>query len=286
MNDIKKPFPPHISYSGWMEARNVCQWKWKLNNIDGYKKSIYGINLDFGTAMHEVIEVFYCKTPEPSNTSDILKFLFAEKLRWLFNTNVQHYRENEKKTDIELLVRAGQFIIDKFYECGELATAKVMFNELALFEKIGRSDDLDISFKGFIDVVIKTKDGRGKDVLYVCDFKTCQWGWDIEKKQDRDKQFQILLYKHFFCKKYGLDPKLVRTAFVLLKKRPRKDDCPVEFLPISAGPVSVNRALDELGSDITELKTRYNNDSLKKNRESCTTKFGDVCPYYKTELCK
>jgi hypothetical protein len=80
-----------------------------------------------------------------------------------------------------------------------------------------------MKFKGFIDMVIKTKDKRGNTILYICDFKTCSWGWPVEKKQDRNLQYQILLYKHFLCKKFDLDPKFVRTAFVLLKRKPGKN---------------------------------------------------------------
>jgi hypothetical protein len=269
-----------------MMAREQCQHRWKLDYIDGRRAEVFGVYLDFGTAMHEVLELFHCKNPDPAYTIDICVFLFKEKLKYLFGLHVDKFadkdRELIKKFDF---FKSGEHIIRHFHECEELRDAQVLFNEYPLYDKIERSDDIDINFKGFIDLVIKTKAKNGDTILYVCDFKTCSWGWTRERMDDRNKHFQILLYKHFICKKFGLDPKLVRTAFVLLKRSPRKGDIPIQFLPISAGPVAVGRALDELNRDITELDDRLKKGTLKKNRNSCKNKFGDTCPYYDTDLC-
>lgn len=270
-----------------MMAREQCQHRWKLDYIDGRRSPVYGVYLDFGTAIHETIELFHCKKPDPIYTPDNAIFLFKAKLRYLLDTNGKHYREKEQKLlrDFDFF-KAGEHIIRHFDECEELRTAEVVFNEYPLYDKIDRSDDININFKGFIDLVIKTKAKNGDTVLYVCDFKTCSWGWTREKMDDRNKHFQILLYKHFICKKFGLDPKFVRTAFVLLKRSPRKGDSPIAFLPISAGPVAVTRALDELNRDITELDDRLKKGTLKKNRQNCINAFGDTCPYYNnSELC-
>ena len=40
--------------------------------------------------------------------------------------------------------------------------------------------DEDIKLKGFIDLVIKTEDGK----YHVIDWKTCSWGWDARRKSD------------------------------------------------------------------------------------------------------
>ena len=39
----------------------------------------------------------------------------------------------------------------------------------------------DKNFKGFIDLVLKTKDGK----YHVIDWKTCSWGWDLKRKTDK-----------------------------------------------------------------------------------------------------
>jgi hypothetical protein len=268
-----------------MLARQEFQFRWKLDYVDGHRRKVYGVHMDFGTALHETIELFRCKHPDPSVTLDIAVFLFKEKFKYLHTRHLDKYKAGEQKLDPGFFLSAGEQILRRFDECDELRTAQVMFNEYPLYDDIDRSDDLKIKFKGFVDLIVRTKDKRGNSILYVCDFKTCSWGWPREKREDKNLHFQILLYKHFVCKKFGLDPKLVRTAFVLLKKKPKPGESPIEWFPISAGPVSTQRAVDELNRDITELDSRLKDGTLKKNRKSCVNKFGDQCPYYKTPLC-
>lgn len=285
-----------------MLARQECQQHWKIDYVDGKRRKNYGVHMDFGTAIHETIELFHCKKPDPSITTDIAVFLFKEKFKYLFEKHFSLYEEKEHRQfrkpveegglRQEFFLDAGERIIRRFDECDELRTAQVMFNEYQLYDDIERSDDIKIKFKGFIDLVIRTKDKRGNSILYVCDFKTCSWGWPREKREDKNLHFQILLYKHFICKKFGLDPSQVRTAFVLLKKKPKvvdkktgETESPIEWFPISAGPVSTQRAVDELNRDITELDTRLKNGTIKKNLKSCVNKYGDVCPYLGTPHC-
>jgi len=295
-------FPKKISYSGWMEARNHCQWRWKLNSIDKLYHKVYGIYMDFGTALHETIEL--CHSAKPVITDiEIAVFFFKEKFNWLYNSNVDKYQDKEKERLTrpetekgflrrEQFLEAGERVLRRFDECDELRTAQVLFNEYKLEEPISRTDGLDIKFKGYIDMVIKTKSKRGETILYICDFKTAGWGWPMEKKTDKELHFQILLYKHFFCKKHGLDPKNVRTAFVLLLRAPRpvsrgskELQCPIEFFPIAAGPVSVSRAVEELNRDITQLKRRFDSGTLIKNHKNCVDEWDERCPYLGTAHC-
>jgi hypothetical protein len=311
----------HISYSAWMLFRRGCQHRFKLDYLEKRRRRDFGVHMDFGTAVHESIELYRARRRNPHATVDAVVFFFRQKLRWLYDEHRSLYsppseetfsrRCQERVTDewgyeeqcfhfgrhrcdhqtaLQFFYEAGERILRRLDECDELREAEVVYNEHRLSVPIER-DDMEVKFKGFIDMVIKTRDKRGNTILYVCDFKTCSWGWDLDKKQDKELHYQILLYKHFLCKKFDLDPKLVRTAFVLLKKKPRPDKStgdlqpPVEWLPISAGPVSVQRALDELNSDLTQIRLRSESGEFRKNRDFCVSDFGDVCPYRNTELC-
>jgi hypothetical protein len=247
------------------------------------RSAVYSIHFDFGTAVHEAIEKYLTKK-DPVDV-DKAVVLFVENLRKLYNENGEKYDKKVTPKEIENLIASGENIIRNLDKCEELKDAEVVHNEYPLFEKIDRDDDVDINFKGFIDIVLKTKDKRGNTILYVGDFKTCSWGWDVETRQDRWKQYQLFLYKYYLCKKFDLDPKNVRTAFILLKKRPPKGTPPVEFFPVSAGPVSVQRALDALHSNLSEMKARILSGDFVKDRTQCTDKFGNVCPFYKTDKC-
>lgn len=273
----------HISYSAWQLFRKGCQWRWKLDYLEGQRKQNYGVHMDFGTAVHGAIEKFKTRK-DPVDLPTAIS-LFEESFKKMHAENLQKYKESDRDIDPEFFLKAGRNILTRFHECDELSSAEVVYNEHELKVPIERSDDVKIDFKGYIDMVIKTKDKRGNTILYVCDFKTCSWGWPREKREDKELHFQILLYKHFLCKKFNLDPKLVRTAFVLLKKRPSGDSSPIEWFQISAGPVSVQRALDEMNKDITEMSTRAASGDFKKNRDECVNDYGETCPHFDTPQC-
>ena len=49
-------------------------------------------------------------------------------------------------------------------------------------------------FKGFIDLVLKTPDGK----YHIIDWKSCSWGWDVKRKFDPMTTYQLTFYKHYF----------------------------------------------------------------------------------------
>lgn len=239
--------------------------------------------MDFGTSVHGAIEKY--RTKKDPITIDQALVVFEEKFKQLYTENKEKYRDREKQYSYDEFVESGKRIIQDLNSCIELRDCEVLFNEYPLKLNIDRTDGLEMYFKGFVDMIIKWKDGRGNPVIYIIDFKTCSWGWTVDKKTNRDLHAQLFLYKHFFSKKFNLNPKEIRVAFVLLKKKPQPGKSAVEFFPVSAGPVSVQRALDELNSDMTEMKRCAETNDFKKNRDACVSPFGDVCPYLNTPHC-
>lgn len=273
----------YISFSELASFAQGCQWKWKLTYLDGHRKTEYSQDLDFGTSIHAAVEAYYRRKDPISLEHAII--LFNKKWAWLTRKNGSKYPKPLTVKDYTSLLAAGGNILRFLKDLPELRDAEPVHNEFKLFEPI----DLDVEghsmhFKGYIDVVIRGKDKKGKTILWVCDFKTCSWGWNREKREDKWKQFQLFLYKHFLCKKFNIDPKQVRTAFVLLKKAPGKGADPVEWFPVSAGPVSVQRSLDALGSNIAEMIAREKDNSFSKDRSKCH-EWGRDCPYFKSSLC-
>ena len=70
---------------------------------------------------------------------------------------------------------------------------EVLAVELPLMEDIDGQDDY--KFKGFIDAIVKTDDGK----VHIFDWKTCSWGWDAKKRSEPMVTYQLTLYKHYFC---------------------------------------------------------------------------------------
>ena len=148
---------------------------------------------------------------------------------------------------------------------------EVLAVEMPLMEPIDGEEDYN--FKGFIDAVVATPDGK----VHIFDWKTCSWGWNAQKKNDKIVTYQLTLYKHFFCQKMNIDPKDVETHFALLKRTAKKRRA--EFFRVTSGPKKTENALKLLNTALYNIK----NKRYIKNRLSCTSGYG--CKFYNTEHC-
>lgn len=281
----------HVSFSE-LRLFNECQWKWALLKVFGEQVEDRSFQMDFGKAVHSGMEVLYGPGGTAENAANHARELYDESLKILVFTHEQDKKEAYRVRDC----------IDGFYRdcavCPELQGITTLKSELKLMENVERTDGLNIKFKGFIDIVF-VKKLKVKTVIYIADFKTCQWGWPFSKFQDIEVISQLLLYKHFFCKMTGADPKNVSAAFILLKKAPRKIskkgepevfDLSVEVSKISAGPKSTESALDYMQKTITGMHSY----SYEQNFDKCVRSWIDKetkeersvkCPFVGTDLC-
>lgn len=249
--------------------------------------------MEFGSAIHSALELMY--GPQRLSVPEATDVALAE-----FEKNLEglELREDEGRELMKLcwlIPRILQGCLDN----EELKDIEPLRNELRILEPMARNDGLEIKFKGFVDFIfvktVKYKNRKKpKKIIYIADFKTCQWGWAWQKAADPEVQAQILLYKHFFCRMTGTDPRDVRCAFILLKKSPRPDKdgkvSHVEVITPSAGPKALENALNYVQDSIT----RMHSGSYKMNAESCIFSWTDRatdelreirCPYLHTDLC-
>jgi len=121
-----------------------------------------------------------------------------------------------------------------------------------------------------VDLVLKTEDGK----YHVIDWKTCSWGWNQWKKNDKMVTYQLTYYKHFFAKKHNVDPKDIETYFILLKRTAKKDN--VEILRVPCGKKKTENALNFLKKALYNISSK----NYIKNRLSC-----NFCEFKKTKHC-
>ena len=128
----------------------------------------------------------------------------------------------------------------------------------------------DKKFKGYIDLVLKTNDGK----YHIIDWKTCSWGWDSKKKSDKVISYQLTLYKYYYAKKHNIDLSNIETYFALLKRTAKKNK--VEIFRVTSASRKTQNAINFTN------KVLYNVENKKfiKNRLSCQR-----CEFYKTEHC-
>lgn len=282
----------HVSFSE-LRLFNECQWKWVLLKVFGEQVEEKSFQMDFGKAVHSGMEHLYAPGGTAESSAAHALEMYDEALKTLDITHPSDAAEAHRIRDC----------IPGFYRdclaCPELQGITTLKSELRLMEDVARTDGLLVKFKGFIDIVF-VKKLKYKTVIYIADFKTCQWGWPAKKFQDIEVISQLLLYKHFFCKMTGADPKNVSAAFILLKKKPKviSDkgvepvvyDLTVDVEKISAGPKATEKALEYMQTTITGMHSY----GYEQNFGSCVRSWIDKetkeerfvkCPFVGTEKC-
>jgi len=255
----------HISFSE-MKIWNECAYKHKLIYKDKIKEFLGNEYTAFGTAIHHV-----CEQVVMDDSVDMLSAFnnkFLDELKLLNEKKVDLKKDliNQMRSQGKNLLK---FILPSLRKTFQ--NFKVVSVEEELLIPI---EDSELSFKGFIDLVIKTDDGK----YHVIDWKTCSWGWDSKKKSDRIVNYQLTLYKKFFALKHNINPSEIETHFALLKRTAKTNN--VEIFRVTSGPKKTDNAFNLLN------KAVYNiiNDNHIKNRLSCTSGFG--CEFYKTKHCR
>jgi len=252
----------HISYSelkDWV----FCAFYHKLTRIDklsGFKGNEYTA---FGSAMHSVCEK---KLLKEDTNDDFFIHEFEKNLASLdddvgINQKLIYDMMGQGKKIIPEIKDALDNYFEKDYE--------VLFVEMPLMEPIEGEDDYN--FKGYIDAVVMTPHDKK---IHIFDWKTCSWGWDARKKNDKMITYQLTLYKHFFAQKLDIDPKEIETHFALLKRTAKYNR--VEFFRVTSGPKKTQNALKVLSKALYNIKNKRH----IKNRLSCRN-----CNFRHTKHC-
>jgi len=257
----------HVSFSA-LKMWNDCAYKYKLSYIDNIVEFEGNVFTAFGTAMHEVCEKVLLREWKREESSKKFQESFAKE----FKSLPLEVRKNTDSSLIKNMFHQGTGLaplaipmLKEFF--GEF---EVFSSEENLFEPIVEFEKYDFDFKGFIDLVLKTSDGK----YHIVDWKTCSWGWDQKKKSDPMITYQLTLYKHYFCQKHDIDPKNVETYFALLKRTAKKDQ--VEIFRVTSGPKKTNNALNLLNKALYNINKKF----FIKNRLSC-----QYCEFFKTKHC-
>ena len=250
----------HISYSE-LKIWSECPFKHKLMYIDRVKGFVGNEFTAFGKAIHEVCE--YSIAGILDDPEDFFNLTFEKELASI--------PIEENTLIVEMRTQAKDLIPNIIPEVKKTFGDYEVFSvEEKLYEDIN-DVDFDYKMKGFIDLVLKTEDGK----YHVIDWKTCSWGWDSQKKTSRMITYQLTLYKKFFCQKHNIDPSLVETHFALLKRTAKKDH--VEIFRVTSGPKKTANATDLLVRALKNIVKK----NYVKDRRSCRN-----CEFYKTENCR
>ena len=254
---------PHISFSA-LKNWDFCPFYHKLTYIDKIKLFRGNIYTAFGTALHNTCENLVLN--ENLDHESYFKQAFKDEINKL--------PEEEKSSDPKLL--------KDMYEQGQhlaLLALEELKNKFPGFKIVSTEEEIiepiidspgNFDFKGFVDLIIKTPDGK----YHIIDWKSCSCGWNIHKKIDKITTYQLTYYKNFFCNKHNVDHKMVKTYFGLLKRTANKDR--VEIFRVSSGARKINNALNILNKAVYNI----HNKNHPKNRLKC-----EKCEFQRTRWC-
>ena len=215
--------------------------------------------------MHSVCENLLLE--KEFNPTEYFQLTFLEELKKLKNDNVPL-----RKDMVVEMRQQGQNICQYVMPAVKeyFSEFEVVSVEEQIMEEIDEFASEGLKFKGFIDLVVKTPDGK----YHIIDWKSCSWGWDMKLRSDSITTYQLTLYKHFFAKKHNIDLKDIETHFALLKRTAKKDN--VELFRVTSGDRKRNNALKLLEKAVKNI----NEENFVKNKMSCSR-----CDYYKTPHC-
>ena len=259
MTNIKR-----ISFSAlknWKE----CPYRHKLIYVDELPYFSGNEFTAFGTAIHEVCEEII---PNQSNHAiEVFKTAFARELDTLQEEGLILKEDLVKEMREQAIPICDQVLPAVKKHFGDF---KVVSVEEEILQPIDEFESYGTNFKGFIDMVIKTKD----DKYHVIDWKTCSWGWSRDKKSDPMTTYQLTYYKNYFAKKHEIDPKQVETYFVLLKRTAKNEN--VEIMRVTSGEKKTSNSLKVLQNAVINIERG----NYIKNRLNCK-----YCKFHNTEHC-
>lgn len=260
--------PDYVSFSSIKDWK-FCPHYYKLTRVDGIPSGVESIHTAFGKALHSTSEkIFKQEKQESFDYAKDFENNFIKEISSL----TKEIRDSISDKDKNDFLKQGK-------ELAELVYPET-FKYLGDFEYISAEENLlediveyqrdDFKFKGFIDLVVRTKDG----IYHIIDWKTCSWGWEQEKKNDTITTYQLTYYKNFFAKKHSISLDKIETHFGLLKRTAKKDK--VEIFRVSNGEKKLNNALKLL----QECVHNIDHHRFIKNRLSCSQ-----CRFHKTINC-
>jgi hypothetical protein len=258
----------HISFS---ELKNwdTCPYYHKLTYLDKIKAFQGNEFTAFGNAIHETCEHILLLDKPSKDPSNYFAHKFMSRIEDLKTKNL----DLDKKLLTDMFEQGktlSKIVLPSLKDF--FGDYEVVATEQELYEKIEIDLDIDdIYFKGYIDLVIKTSDGK----YHVIDWKSCSWGWDARRKADKMTTYQLTFYKHYYASKFNVDPDDIQTYFALLKRTAKKNK--VEIFRVSSGNKKTQNALNLLKKSLYNISK----ENFIKNRLSCKR-----CEFYKTEHCQ
>ncbi len=277
----------HISYSQ-LSTYNKCPRLWELQylrNIVPYEPSIYMV---FGTAFHETLQTYletlYMDKVKTANDLNIKTILYDNMVKAYKSAKAMSGHEHfSNETEMYSFYRDGLSIMDwiKKKRGGYFSskTMQLAGIETLLYQEIRPG----VVFKGLVDLVFYHPNS---DRWTIVDIKTSTRGWQDKAKKNPNLTAQVILYREFFAKQFGIDKDKIDVEYFIVKRQiPKNADFASmrkrvqQFSPAS-GPRKTKQVLEAMNKFIADTVDE-NGEYIDKTYQ-CSSAFGkcDHCDVY------
>lgn len=231
LKEIKKLTPPGINYAyqkgisfSQMTIFNNCPHRWKLQYKDRIKAFTSSIHTVFGTAIHEAmqkyLDVMYSNSGAEADRLELVDIFqegfMAEYKKQYTANNKQHFSSADEMREffedgVEILSwfkkkKAKYFSKRGWYLVGCEVPIVIQPNKMYN----------NVLYNGFLDIVMYHEP---TNTFKIIDIKTSTRGWGEKEKKDENKQFQLILYKHFFSEQYNIPVDSIEIEFFIVKRK-------------------------------------------------------------------
>jgi hypothetical protein len=273
-----------ISFSQY-SVYESCPYRWYQTYAKGNYLFSASINTVFGTAIHEAIQTYltllFNDSVKAADQFDVLglfeKRFKEEYIKEVENNGGAHFSSKEEMAEF---YQDGVEIINYFRKkrLAYFSTRdyELLGMEIPLLTKLKEDSDVFL-FQGYVDFIYRDKT---EGTVYIEDFKTSTKGWRDYEKKDEIKQAQILLYKNYFSKQFGVEPDKIVPRFRILKRKLYENaDFPQSRIQIhepANGKNKVHQAVQKLTNFINEC---FNQDGTPKEQVYLKKSSGNNCRF-------
>lgn len=288
--EINHAFQRTVSYSQF-SIYSTCPYQWYLSYVENKQSYQANIHTVFGTSMHETlqqyIDVMYNESGAAADRMD-LEALFTERFREVYRKEYEKMGEHfSNPVEMREFFDDGTTILSwikaRRNKLFTIRKVKLLGIELPLLVGISKN----IFLKGFIDFILYDTE---LNKVYIYDIKTSTRGWGEREKKNDTKLSQILLYKEYFAKQFGLDVDRIEVEYFIVKRKiwenseytiPR-----VQSFKPASGKTKRRQAVDNFNAFVKDCFDESGKPIIKsyiKNVGEASCKW---CPYAdKPELC-
>lgn len=224
---IKNYQPPEINYSfqrsvsySQFSMWSSCPHKWYLTYVENKQPYQASIHTVFGTAFHETLQeyitVMYNESGAAADRMDLTTLFqskFAEVYSKEYKAAGSHFSSPQEMGEFyEDAIAILDWIKKNRNKLFTIRRMKLLGIELPLLLNVGNN----IFYKAYVDFALYDED---LNKVYIYDIKTSTRGWSDKEKKDDDKIAQVLLYKEYFAKQFGIDVDSIEVEFFIVKRK-------------------------------------------------------------------